>query len=532
MNDYVSDWNFEGDVPISNQKKAMGPDNELIELLWRNGQVVFNSQTHRKPSANEPRQVLKPDHQSSLRGNNTSSYANSTTLIQDDETVSWIQYPLDDSFDKEFCSNFLSELTSVDPIEMDKSIRQVDDENFLKFGASDSTKIKHPVGPAFTGNSMPPPKMQIPIQSQHNNNIGGFVKSSHVAVPIKGESNSPRGQFRGKMSGNVKQGELRECSVMTLGSSHCGSNQIPNDLDTSRALSNGFGTNGLSAGPLQYTARKVVPQSDREEAETLGPAVTSSSGGSGSSFGKTDNQFSGVSGQKRKGRDAEESECQSKDAELESAAGNKSARKSTAARRNRAAEVHNLSERRRRDRINEKMKALQELIPHCNKTDKASMLDEAIEYLKSLQLQLQVMWMASGMAPMVFPGVQHYLSRMSVGMGSPPFPSMQNPLHLSRVPLVDPQSISMAPAQNQAAMCQTPLFNPVNCQHQMQNPSFPDQYAQFMASHHLQTASQPMNMARPNSQPMQQSQMMAAPGGSIGPFDRGVANGDTSHAAM
>jgi hypothetical protein len=45
---------------------------------------------------------------------------------------------------------------------------------------------------------------------------------------------------------------------------------------------------------------------------------------------------------------------------------------------------------RRRDRINEKMRALQELIPHCNKTDKASMLDEAIEYLKSLQLQVQV----------------------------------------------------------------------------------------------------------------------------------------------
>jgi phytochrome-interacting factor 3 len=36
-------------------------------------------------------------------------------------------------------------------------------------------------------------------------------------------------------------------------------------------------------------------------------------------------------------------------------------------KRTRAAEVHNLSERRRRDRINEKMKALQELIPNSNK---------------------------------------------------------------------------------------------------------------------------------------------------------------------
>ncbi|RYR40583.1 hypothetical protein Ahy_A09g046327 [Arachis hypogaea] len=36
-------------------------------------------------------------------------------------------------------------------------------------------------------------------------------------------------------------------------------------------------------------------------------------------------------------------------------------------KRSRSAEVHNLSERRRRDRINEKMRALQDLIPYCNK---------------------------------------------------------------------------------------------------------------------------------------------------------------------
>ncbi|KAL6993764.1 hypothetical protein U1Q18_011880 [Sarracenia purpurea var. burkii] len=64
-------------------------------------------------------------------------------------------------------------------------------------------------------------------------------------------------------------------------------------------------------------------------------------------------------------------------------------------KRSRAAEVHNLSEKRRRSRINEKMKALQNLIPNSNKTDKASMLDEAIEYLKQLQLQVQVCWFPS-----------------------------------------------------------------------------------------------------------------------------------------
>ncbi|GLT50139.1 hypothetical protein SLA2020_236470 [Shorea laevis] len=75
-------------------------------------------------------------------------------------------------------------------------------------------------------------------------------------------------------------------------------------------------------------------------------------------------------------------------------------------KRSRAAEVHNLSEKRRRSRINEKMKALQNLIPNSNKTDKASMLDEAIEYLKQLQLQVQMLTMRNGLSlhPMCLPG--------------------------------------------------------------------------------------------------------------------------------
>eukprot|EP00256_Glycine_max_P055752 XP_014623005.1 transcription factor PIF1 isoform X2 [Glycine max] len=78
------------------------------------------------------------------------------------------------------------------------------------------------------------------------------------------------------------------------------------------------------------------------------------------------------------------------DVDFESPEAKKQVRGSTSTKRSHAAEVHNLSERRRRDRINEKMKALQELIPRCNKSGKASMLDEPIEYLKSLQLQVQV----------------------------------------------------------------------------------------------------------------------------------------------
>ncbi|XP_066362606.1 transcription factor APG-like isoform X1 [Miscanthus floridulus] len=85
------------------------------------------------------------------------------------------------------------------------------------------------------------------------------------------------------------------------------------------------------------------------------------------------------------------------------------------AKRSRTAEVHNLSERRRRDRINEKMRALQELIPNCNKIDKASMLEEAIEYLKTLQLQVQMMSMGTGLCmppAMLLPAMHQHLQAL------------------------------------------------------------------------------------------------------------------------
>lgn len=45
----------------------------------------------------------------------------------------------------------------------------------------------------------------------------------------------------------------------------------------------------------------------------------------------------------------------------------------------------------RREKISEKMKFLQDLVPGCNNiTGKASMLDEIINYVQSLQKQVEV----------------------------------------------------------------------------------------------------------------------------------------------
>ncbi|KAM1733281.1 hypothetical protein ACFX11_018907 [Malus domestica] len=73
--------------------------------------------------------------------------------------------------------------------------------------------------------------------------------------------------------------------------------------------------------------------------------------------------------------EADEYDCESEEG-LEAFVEAKSGGGRSSSKRSRAAEVHNLSE----------------------KTDKASMLDEAIEYLKQLQLQVQMLSMRNGMS--------------------------------------------------------------------------------------------------------------------------------------
>ncbi|ONK81282.1 uncharacterized protein A4U43_C01F27370 [Asparagus officinalis] len=61
------------------------------------------------------------------------------------------------------------------------------------------------------------------------------------------------------------------------------------------------------------------------------------------------------------------------------------------ARRGQATDSHSLAERVRRERISERMKYLQGLVPGCNKiTGKAGMLDEIINYVQSLQRQVEM----------------------------------------------------------------------------------------------------------------------------------------------
>ncbi|XP_031277311.1 transcription factor bHLH137 [Pistacia vera] len=64
------------------------------------------------------------------------------------------------------------------------------------------------------------------------------------------------------------------------------------------------------------------------------------------------------------------------------------------ARRGQATDSHSLAERVRREKISERMKILQKLVPGCDKvTGKALMLDEIINYVQSLQNQVEFLSM-------------------------------------------------------------------------------------------------------------------------------------------
>ncbi|XP_048431717.1 transcription factor LRL1-like isoform X2 [Pyrus x bretschneideri] len=93
------------------------------------------------------------------------------------------------------------------------------------------------------------------------------------------------------------------------------------------------------------------------------------------------------------------------------------------ARRGQATDPHSIAERLRREKISDRMKNLQELVPKSNRTDKASMLDEIIEYVRFLQLQLKELSMSKvGAAGAVVPLTTD--SQAKVGNGLPQLPSI------------------------------------------------------------------------------------------------------------
>ncbi|KAM3731277.1 hypothetical protein ACB098_12G150700 [Castanea mollissima] len=463
---------------VSRSRKSPLPEEEIVELLWQNGQVVMQSQNQRSIRRSPPPKLEQENDNSN----------NNHLFMQEDEMAAWLHYPLDED-------NFCAQLELLD------------NNNNMNMSSQSQTTTQTNTNP-MVRSSQPqpqPPPLRPPIPPSRRSEL---AESKMSQVPSR-----QKGYYDDETNKRMAAA-VRESSTMVDSNETC----------------------------------------DRSKVEMMTCEMTvTSSPGCSSASAEADQKEEAAAGEdrKRKSIEADDAdadaadECHSEDVEFESADAKKRVRGSTSTKRSRAAEVHNLSERRRRDRINEKMKALQELIPRCNKSDKASMLDEAIEYLKSLQLQVQMMSMGYGIVPMMFPGVQQYMPTMGMGIGMGmgmgmgmemginrpmfPFPNMlagsglptgaaahlgpkfPMPAFMPPVPVPDPSRIQ----SNQSEQ----MLNSLGAQHPSQSwfPNFTDPYQQYVAPHQMQL-------------PLPQNQAMAQPSTSKPSSSRGPENLDNNQS--
>lgn len=368
MNYCVPDFETDEDLSLpssvhSRSKTSSMSDGEVMELLWQNGEVVMQSQNQKS------RMKLPPSTTAEEITNRDTPPMNQEEepqlFMQEDEMISWLHYPLvdDSTLENSFCEELLypSHPQSIDQnAGVSAQVRTSDGMEFQPCTAMTTTATS-------TMAARPPiPPMRRTEPETKVSSFGLF--SRHARRLESGQSNS--------------KSKVGDSAVVGSTSSN-----------TAVLTPESTGTE------LQRTAVTDTASADLACAVIGGGGVAATSTGNGGELmkmivGETESvqRTTSLEDRKRKGKETDDSDylCYSTDVEFESTDAKKQVRGSTSTKRSRAAEVHNLSERRRRDRINEKMKALEELIPRCNKADKASMLDEAIEYLKTLQLQVQV----------------------------------------------------------------------------------------------------------------------------------------------
>ncbi|XP_031474407.1 transcription factor PHYTOCHROME INTERACTING FACTOR-LIKE 13-like [Nymphaea colorata] len=130
--------------------------------------------------------------------------------------------------------------------------------------------------------------------------------------------------------------------------------------------------------------------------------------------------------------------------------------------------IRNMKERKRRKKISRQMEALHKLMPHSDKSDKASILADAVEYILFLQLKLQAFGICSNMhihpssaATQLPPSYQYCWGQMAPVIGNLPLGNGSPPSFVPAAP--SPLSLGMPLLQN----CR-PLHQPELYQHALQ----------------------------------------------------------------
>ncbi|XP_047181244.1 transcription factor bHLH48-like [Vigna umbellata] len=106
-------------------------------------------------------------------------------------------------------------------------------------------------------------------------------------------------------------------------------------------------------------------------------------------------------------------------------------------RRGQATDSHSLAERARREKINARMKLLQELVPGCDKISGTAMvLDEIINHVQSLQRQVEILSMKlAAVNPRIDFSLDSLLATDGASLMDSNIPSMMTPLMWPEIPV-------------------------------------------------------------------------------------------------
>uniref|UniRef100_A0ACD5W2D3 Uncharacterized protein n=1 Tax=Avena sativa TaxID=4498 RepID=A0ACD5W2D3_AVESA len=359
------------------------PGNDLAELLWEDGPAL-------RRTLAAPFPPFACTAAGTSRAQEPAKHPASATAMRDllgapdDDAVPWLHYPGlgvdDDDSDTaplppEYCSTLLSGYPGLPDAGTSR----------------DAPSTSHC---AVVVPPPPPPLLEpaAPRQQPPRPSGEGIMNFTFFSRPLQRPPPTPPGERASAGPSNPVESTVLQASTNRLRSTPLFSEQRmawlqpPRDSRATVAPVPPTPPVPIRQGeaPAALLTQRIQPEARAPERPPPPPATATTSSVCSDNVDRS--QLKRSSGQQ-----APEWSVSQEDEDLDEEAGGlrRSAARST--KRGRTAEVHNMSERRRRDRINEKMRALQELIPNCNKIDKASMLEEAIEYLKTLQLQVQMM---------------------------------------------------------------------------------------------------------------------------------------------
>ncbi|KAL8048653.1 hypothetical protein ABFX02_07G081000 [Erythranthe guttata] len=227
-----------------------------------------------------------------------------------------------------------------------------------------------------------PPKLNLFAQHHHNNNSFPTNMAPFSTDPAFAERAA---RYSSRVSGSNPVDFKPELADSRENSS-VSDQQIPINI-----IAGGGGGGGGGGGAAISRKRKSIPKGKGKETP---PAPKPAAAKDNANNVGSENSESSV---KRTKSEEEDDDNEKDGSKGKDNINTKEAPKDyihVRARRGQATDAHSLAERVRREKISERMKFLQDLVPGCNKvTGKAVMLDEIINYVQSLQRQVEFLSM-------------------------------------------------------------------------------------------------------------------------------------------